>query len=267
MKKPEEKDIGKAAHPPAEGSRGELADFGYRRIPAEEKENWVLRHFDSIADKYDGMNTLLSFGLHYVWKRNAVRTLNLRGGEKVLDLCGGTADLAILAARAVGAEGRVVLYDINRAMIVAGRPKVQKAEMSGRIRFVQGNAERIAIPANRFDAAMVGFGIRNLTRMEKGFEEMYRVLKPGGKLMCLEFSTPPFPPFRWLYDFYSFAIMPWVGKVFTGSRAAYTYLPESIRKFPVRDELAEILRGIGFTEVTYRSYTGGIAVVHTGIKK
>jgi demethylmenaquinone methyltransferase/2-methoxy-6-polyprenyl-1,4-benzoquinol methylase len=227
----------------------------------------VLGHFTKVAPKYDFMNTLLSFGLHHLWKRTAVRMLGLKPGNWVLDVCGGTGDLAILAARAVGVSGRVVLYDISRAMMMAGRPKVSASSLGGRIIYLQGDAERVGVADQRFDAALVGFGIRNLTHPEAGFKEIYRVLKPGGKLMCLEFSTPQNPWFRLLYDLYSFHVMPLAGKMLVGSREAYTYLPESIRMFSRPEELAAILEGLGFSKVRYRRLTNGIAVVHVGIKK
>ncbi len=245
---------------------GETAQFGYQQVPAREKGSLVQRHFDSIASKYDFMNTLLSFGLHYLWKRAAVKMMNLTSGKRVLDVCGGTADLAILAARSVGPEGGVVVYDFNRAMMEEGKEKVRHELLDARIKYIQGDAEQISFPDGQFDAAMVGFGIRNLTHMEKGFAEMYRVLKPGGTLMCLEFSRPANPLFRFLYDTYSFYVMPIIGRIFTGSRTAYTYLPESIRLFPLPDELAAILRNIGFSTVTWRRLTNGIAVVHVGVK-
>jgi len=245
----------------------ETANFGYQKVPTQEKGKLVQKHFDSIAPKYDFMNTLLSFGLHYLWKRTAVKLMGLKQGSKVLDVCGGTSDLAILAARYVGSEGKVIVYDFNRAMMEAGKGKVHKALLAARIRYVQGDAEQISFPEASFDAAMVGFGIRNLTHMEKGFAEMYRVLKPGGTLMCLEFSRPANPLFRFLYDLYSFYIMPFIGQLLTGSRTAYTYLSESIRLFPSPDELCAMLFKIGFSQVTYQRRTNGIAVIHIGVKK
>jgi demethylmenaquinone methyltransferase/2-methoxy-6-polyprenyl-1,4-benzoquinol methylase len=190
----------------------------------------------------------------------------LSPGHQILDVCGGTGDLAILAARAVGPGGRVVIYDINRAMIQAGMHKVINTDIEDRLGYIQGNAESISFADRHFDSAMVGFGIRNVTHMKKGFEEMYRVLKPGGKLMCLEFSKPTWPVFRWLYDFYSFYIMPFLGQLIAGNRRAYAHLSESIRMFPLPDELAELLEHIGFSKVSYRSLTNGIAVIHLAIK-
>jgi demethylmenaquinone methyltransferase/2-methoxy-6-polyprenyl-1,4-benzoquinol methylase len=246
--------------------QGDLTYFGYRRVSAAEKGRLVLRHFNTVAARYDFMNTLLSFGMHHLWKRTAVKMLNLKVGERVLDVCGGTADLTLLAARAVGPAGRVMVYDINRAMLAVGRPKVAAAHLSGRIAFVQGDAEHLACPDASFDAAMVGFGIRNLTHPEAGFREMHRVLKPGGRLVCLEFSQPVTPWFRRLYDFYSFYLMPLAGRLVVGSWQAYAYLPESIRRFSRPEELAAWLTGLGFSQVRYRRLSNGIAGVHVGVK-
>jgi demethylmenaquinone methyltransferase/2-methoxy-6-polyprenyl-1,4-benzoquinol methylase len=242
------------------------AHFGYRQVTAAEKEKLVHQHFDTVARKYDLMNTLLSFGLHHLWKWFAVRMMDLRPGDRVLDVCGGTADLAIRAARALGPTGRVIVYDINWAMMAAGWPKVANSSLAPRIGYIQGDAERLSCPDASFDAAMVGFGIRNLTHPEVGFREMFRVLKPGGKMMCLEFSKPKTAWFRGLYDFYSFYIMPAVGKVMVGSWDAYTYLPESIRMFSQPEELSAVLTDIGFTQVKYRRLTNGIAVIYLGVK-
>jgi demethylmenaquinone methyltransferase / 2-methoxy-6-polyprenyl-1,4-benzoquinol methylase len=244
-----------------------VADFGFQKVPVREKANRVRNHFDTVAEKYDMMNTLLSFGIHYLWKRKAAGLLRLKPGERVIDVCGGTGDLSILALRKVGSTGQVIVYDINRKMMVTGKHKGTNAGARQRIQFIQGDAEQIAFASASFDAAMVGFGIRNVTRMEEGFREMYRVLKPGGRFMCLEFSKPVFAPFRALYDFYSFVIMPLVGVLFVGSRKAYTYLPESIRLFPSPDELSGLLREIGFHDVSYTRLSNGIAVIHRGVKQ
>jgi demethylmenaquinone methyltransferase / 2-methoxy-6-polyprenyl-1,4-benzoquinol methylase len=252
--------------PPVGHTEPGTAPFGFLRIPESEKVDWVRRHFNTVAEKYDFMNTLLSFGIHYLWKRIAVEVMALQEGDRVLDLCGGTADLSLFAARGIGLSGFVALCDINWKMMEIGRPKVASSLYAQRISFIQGDAEDLPLADNTFDAAMVGFGIRNLTHMEKGFEEMHRILKPNGKLMCLEFSQPVTPWFRSLYDWYSFYLMPAIGKLLVGSRRAYTYLPESIRLFPSPDELKSILENIGFSQVTYRRFTNGIAVAHLGVK-
>ncbi len=243
-----------------------VAQFGYRQMPTPEKVDWVRRHFNRVAPRYDFMNTLLSFGIQYVWKRAAIRMMGLSPGDRVLDVCGGTADLAIMAAGRTGPRGRIVVYDINWAMLQAGLPKLAGKPTARQIRFVQGDAEKIPFPDNTFDAAMVGFGIRNVTHMQQGFREMHRVLKPGGKFMCLEFSKPINPLFRWLYDFYSFYVMPFLGEVLVGSAESYSCLPETIRLFHLPDEISRILEGIGFRDVRYRRMTNGIAVAHVGYK-
>jgi demethylmenaquinone methyltransferase / 2-methoxy-6-polyprenyl-1,4-benzoquinol methylase len=244
----------------------ETTHFGYHSVPVREKARYVLRHFNSIAVKYDFMNTILSLGFHYLWKRLSVKALGLRPAERVIDVCGGTADLSILAARAVGPKGRVVLVDINRAMMEGGRPKVARAGLADRVSFVQGDAEGMALTDSGFDAVMVGFGIRNVTNMDKGLSEMHRVLRPGGRMMCLEFSLPTSFWFRPLYDFYSFVLMPLAGKILTGNRDAYLYLPESIRKFPSPDAFAAMMTHAGFSRVTYQRLTMGIAVIYLGMK-
>jgi demethylmenaquinone methyltransferase/2-methoxy-6-polyprenyl-1,4-benzoquinol methylase len=246
--------------------RAETTFFGFQRVARDRKADRVLQHFNSVAQHYDFMNTLLSFGIHHLWKRSAIRMLKLAPGDHLLDVCGGTGDLAILAARHLGPAGGVVVYDINRAMIEAGLHKVANKDIEDRVRYVQGDAENISFPDRRFDAAMVGFGIRNVTNVKKGFEEMFRILKPGGRMMCLEFSKPTFLPFRKLYDFYSFYIMPFLGELMASSRGAYTHLPESIRMFPMPDELSELLKEIGFSRVNYKSLTNGIAVMHLAVK-
>lgn len=232
----------------------------------QQKTNAVKSHFDRVASRYDLMNTILSFGLHYLWKRWAINLLGLKAGERVIDVCGGTGDLALLAAPQVGPTGGVILYDFNRAMMLAGRPKVARAGLGERIWLVEGDAEHLAAADQSLDAAMVGFGVRNLARMDEGVREMHRVLKPGGRLVILEFSRPLNPLWRWLYDRYSFSVMPRLGHLIAGSREAYTYLITSIRQFPRPEEVADLLRSIGFTQVTYHPLTNGIAMIHRAVK-
>jgi demethylmenaquinone methyltransferase/2-methoxy-6-polyprenyl-1,4-benzoquinol methylase len=243
------------------------ARFGLRTFKENEKYKAVMRHFNRVAPRYDFMNSLLSMGIQHVWKRAAIRMLNIRPGDKVLDVCGGTGDLSILAARRTGPTGRVVIYDINRAMIEAGRPKIDPYPDLAHITYIQGDAEHITFPDKTFDAAMVGFGIRNVTHLKRGFSEMHRILKPGGRFLCLEFSRPTNAVFRGLYDFYSFNVMPLLGELIVGSAQSYACLPETIRMFPLPEELTVMLEGIGFGQVHYRGMTNGIAVAHVGIKE
>ncbi len=251
---------------PANMANFDSKTISIRKKSHQKKSNLILGYFNSVAHKYDMMNTLLSLGIHHTWKRTAIRMLGLNSGDRVLDVCGGTGDIAILAAGVVGLTGHVTLYDFSSAMINAGRFKKNNSPIRKRIQYIQGDIQQISFQNESFDAATVGFGIRNVIDMKKGFKEMYRVLKPGGKMMCLEFSKPVSPFFRQLYDFYSFCIIPFLGKAITGSVQAYTHLPESIRTFPPPDELTDSLKNIGFLHVTHRKLTNGIAVIHLAKK-
>ncbi len=230
----------------------------------QNKSATVRRYFNTIAGRYDFMNTLLSFGLHFLWKKETLKKAGLKGAEKVLDLCGGTGDLAMLAAPMVGKSGHIVLYDFSPEMIREGRHKINKA--AARIYPICGDAENIAIRDNTFDRVFIGFGLRNLSDMEKGLREIFRVLKPSGKLLCLEFSQPVSPVMRILYNLYSFTIIPMAGKIIAGSTEAYKYLPQSIRAFPLPEKLSEIMGHTGFSEVSYKRLTNGIAVIHVATK-
>lgn len=243
-----------------------VANFGLRTYQEKEKHAAVRRHFNRVAPRYDFMNSLLSMGIQHVWKRAAIRMLNIQSGSNVLDVCGGTGDLSILAARRTGTSGQVVIYDINHAMIQSGRHKIDPYPDLNQIAYVQGDAEQISFPDNTFDVAMVGFGIRNVTHLKQGFAEMRRVLKPGGKLLCLEFSRPTNTVFRSFYDFYSFNVMPLLGRLIVGSAESYACLPETIRMFPLPQELSALLTEVGFEKVQYRSMTNGIAVAHIGCR-
>ncbi len=237
------------------------ARFGFTPYAESAKIQRVNRHFDTIATRYDLMNTILSVGIHYAWKRRSVETLGIAPEQKVLDVCGGTGDIAFLSASRTGEKGISIVYDINRKMIVQGKKKALRG-----VTFVQGDAECISFPDNSFHAVSIGFGIRNVTHLETGFREIFRVLKKGGKMCCLEFSKPDNTFFRTLYDFYSFRIMPLIGGLITGSKEAYTAFPESIRAFPLPEELSRILEKIGFRNIKIKKLTNGIAVIHSAEK-
>ncbi|MFQ5901969.1 MAG: bifunctional demethylmenaquinone methyltransferase/2-methoxy-6-polyprenyl-1,4-benzoquinol methylase UbiE [Thermodesulfobacteriota bacterium] len=244
----------------------ETTYFGDRPIPSKEKKGLVDELFTSVANRYDLMNDLMSLGTHHFWKRFVVGKTRLREGDCAIDVCGGTADIAILMARLVGENGRVVVYDLNREMLDIGRRKgIDRGFLKG-IEFVQGDAEEIAFPDNSFHAATVGFGIRNVTSIEKALKEMMRVVKPGGRVICLEFSHPTSRIFKQLYDLYSFKIIPEIGNAITKRREAYTYLTESIRRFPAQEELKEIMEEVGLHKVRYHNLINGVAAVHVGIK-
>ncbi|MBW1991801.1 MAG: bifunctional demethylmenaquinone methyltransferase/2-methoxy-6-polyprenyl-1,4-benzoquinol methylase UbiE [Deltaproteobacteria bacterium] len=226
----------------------------------------VARHFSAIATRYDLANDVLSLGLQRRWKRTATALLDLRPGDLVLDVCGGTADLALLAAPRVAPDGLALVYDFNPNMLAVGRAKALRHPHGREVAFLQGDAQEMALRDNCLDAAIVGFGLRNLTRLQQGLKEMHRVLKPGGRLVILEFSQPPARWFRLLYDLYSHTVIPLVGKILAGSREAYTYLTTSIRHFPTPEELTATLEETGFSQITCHPLTQGIAMIHRGVK-
>lgn len=240
--------------------------FGYKKVEAEEKKRLVHDTFTPIAATYDRADAVLSLGLHFLWKRATVRRLGLGPGEKVLDICGGTADLALRAAKRVGASGGAVVYDFNRPMLEAGRRKAARAEPSGPVTFVQGDAERLAFPGASFDAVTVGFGLRNLVHLDQGLKEIHRVLKPGGRLAALEFSLPRRRWQRSLYAFYSYRLMLPAARVITGTDGPFRYLAESIRVFDSPEELAGRFAAAGFADVAFRPLSVGVAVLYFGRK-
>jgi demethylmenaquinone methyltransferase/2-methoxy-6-polyprenyl-1,4-benzoquinol methylase len=244
----------------------EKVSFGYRTVGAEEKKRLVHDQFTPIAGTYDRADALLSLGLHFLWKRATVRRLGLRPGQSLLDVCGGTADLALRAARRVGPNGRAVVYDFNRPMMETGRRKSRRARNAGTVAFVQGDAERLAFPDASFDAVTVGFGLRNLADLDRGLGEICRVLKPGGRLAALEFSLPRPRWQRALYAFYSFRIMLPAARVITGTDGPFRYLAESIRVFATPEEVAARLGRAGFAEVAVRPLSLGIATIYSGRK-
>jgi len=232
-------------------------------MDAPDKTPVVRSYFDAIADRYDFMNTLLSFGLHYVWKAQTIRAARISGAMRVLDVCGGTGDLAALAARRLGPGGSVTLYDFSLAMMRAGRDRAQRFSS---LRCVCGDARALALKDACVDAVIIGFGLRNLADMNAGLREFQRVLAPGGRLVCLEFSQPTGALLRRLYDLYSYRVIPVLGRLITGSREAYTYLPDSIRQFPAPQRLQQMMEQAGFSSVSCSLLTGGIAALHTGVK-
>ncbi len=240
--------------------------FGYKLVPLEKKKELVKELFTSVAERYDLMNDLMSFGTHRLWKRFLVERTGLREGESAIDVAGGTADIAILMAKRVGSKGRVVVYDLNRDMLRIGRDKCVDRGFLKNIDFVQGNAEEIAFEDNSFHCATVGFGIRNVTHLDRAFKEMTRVVKPGGRVLCLEFSHPGNPLFSRLYDIYSFTVIPRMGEMVAGNRDAYVYLAESIRRFPDQERLKSIMEEAGLYNVKYYNLFNGIAAVHVGVK-
>jgi demethylmenaquinone methyltransferase/2-methoxy-6-polyprenyl-1,4-benzoquinol methylase len=237
--------------------------FGYRQVPESDKAREVAGVFDSVAGRYDLMNDLMSCGLHRLWKRIAVERSGVRPGERVLDVAGGTGDLARLFAPRVGANGRVVLADINRSMLLRGRDRLLDAGLV--LPLVQCDAEALPFSEASFDCVSIGFGLRNVTRKERALAEMRRVLRPGGRLVVLEFSRA-WAPLRPFYDAYSFGVLPQLGKLVVGDADSYRYLAESIRMHPDQAELAQMMRAAGLERVDYLNLTGGVVALHRGFR-
>ena len=241
-------------------------DFGFTQIPIEDKEKEVAKVFHSVASRYDLMNDLMSLGVHRLWKRITISKANVKKGQTVLDLAGGTGDLAYYHAQNVGKLGKVVLSDINQSMLTVGKEKLINRGCVGNIEYVQANAECLPFPNNYFDCITISFGLRNVTHKEKALCSMMRVLKPGGRLLILEFSKPVIPMLSSLYDLYSFKVLPAMGKMIAQDADSYQYLAESIRKHPDQETLKNLMYTAGFDHVTYRNMTGGIVALHVGYK-
>jgi demethylmenaquinone methyltransferase/2-methoxy-6-polyprenyl-1,4-benzoquinol methylase len=238
-------------------------DFGYKSMPEDEKSQRVAGVFDSVAPRYDLMNDLMSFGLHRLWKRFAVEASGARPGERVLDIAGGTGDLARLFSRRVGPQGEVVLTDINPGMLRLGRDRLLDAGVLMPV--VQCDAERLPFRADRFDCVSVAFGLRNMTHKEEALSEMRRVLKPGGRLLVLEFSRV-WKPLEPAYHAYSFGVLPRLGKLVVNDAEAYRYLAESIRLHPDQEGLKQMMEHAGFERVEYFNLTAGVVALHRGYK-
>ena len=244
----------------------EQVPFGYRDVSPEEKRKLVSRQFDAIAAKYDLADTVLSGGRDAGWRRKAVDLLGLGEGETVLDLCGGTGGLAVLAARKTGRGGTVIICDFNRAMMAAGRARIARGGAGGSILFLQGEAERIALADGTVDAVTIGFGLRNFVDTAGGLSEVARVLRQGGRVAILEFALPPKRGLRALYHFYSFRIMPLIARLICGTDGPHRYLVESIRVFPAPEEVVSMISRAGLIDPGILRLTGGIAVIYTARK-
>ena len=244
---------------------GKTTHFGFREIPEEEKAGRVRGVFDSVAGRYDVMNDAMSLGVHRVWKDALVDWLAPRPGLHLLDVAGGTGDIAFRVLRR--AEGaRATLLDLTAPMLEEGRKRAEAARLADRLDWVAGDAMSLPFDDASFDAYTISFGIRNVTRPEEALAEAYRVLRPGGRLVVLEFSQMPVPMAQWLYDRYSFNVIPALGQAIARDRDSYRYLVESIRRFPDQESFAAMIRGAGFEQVKYRNLTLGIAALHSGWK-
>ncbi len=244
----------------------ETTHFGFQHVAAEEKASKVAEVFDSVAGKYDLMNDLMSFGIHRLWKRFAINLAGVKAGNRVLDLAGGTGDLATRLSPLVGPQGLILLVDINAAMLGEGRKRLTDAGIIGNVAYVQADAEYLPFPDNTFDRITIAFGLRNVTHKDIALAAMYRTLKPGGCVLILEFSHPTVPALQQVYDLYSFKIMPLMGKLVAKDADSYRYLAESIRMHPDQETLRGMMEHAGFERCEYFNMTGGIVAAHRGYK-
>ena len=241
--------------------------FGFRDVPLGDKQTLVNDVFHSVAQRYDLMNDLMSAGLHRAWKDIMINTLNPPKNDKpyaLLDVAGGTGDIAFRAAQASGAGFRATVCDINADMLAVGRDRAAKRQLDDRVSFVEGNAETLAFPDRNFDGYTIAFGIRNVPRIDLALREAFRVLRPGGRFLCLEFSSVDVPGLDRLYDLFSFRVIPELGRAVTGDAESYRYLVESIRKFPKPVAFADMIRAAGFSRVNWQTLSGGIVALHSG---
>ena len=244
----------------------ENTHFGYKTIPSKNKASYVAGVFDSVAKKYDIMNDIMSGGVHRIWKHITVEISRVKPGQKVLDVAGGTGDLAAKFAKRVGPSGHVVLSDINQSMLDIGRDRLIDKGLVKNISYVLADAQMLPFQDDSFDIVSIGFGLRNVTDKDRALISMRRVLRPGGKLLILEFSKPYSDLISKLYDEYSFKIIPKLGKLFANDEGSYKYLAESIRLHPDQETLKQMVQKAGLLNVEYINMSGGIAAVHMGIK-
>lgn len=240
--------------------------FGYQTVDKDNKASMVADVFHSVAAQYDVMNDLMSFGIHRLWKRFTIDASGVRPGNKVLDLAGGTGDLTAKFSQIVGKDGKVILADINSSMLNVGRDKLRDRGLVQNIEYVQANAEALPFEDNSFDIITIAFGLRNVTDKDAALRSMYRVLKPGGRLLVLEFSKPEHEILNKAYDFYSFNILPKMGELVAKDGDSYQYLAESIRMHPDQQTLEQMMQNAGFEQTTYKNLTGGIVALHKGYK-
>ena len=238
--------------------------FGFTQVPHQEKVHRVAQVFDSVANNYDLMNDFMSLGIHRLWKRFTIALAGVKPGEKILDLAGGTGDLAAKFSKLVGADGQIVLADINAAMLQVGRERLLDKGII--VNTTQVNAECLPFADNTFDLITIAFGLRNVTDKDVALASMLRVLKPGGRLLVLEFSELKVPPLKPLYDLYSFKLLPLIGKVIAKDADSYRYLAESIRMHPNQETLQQMMQDAGFERCDYHNLSGGIVAVHRGYK-
>jgi len=240
--------------------------FGDQEVAEEEKASLVADVFRSVADKYDLMNDLMSFGIHRLWKRYTIQRAAVRPGQHVLDIAAGTGDLAKGYGYRLRGQGQLVVTDINDAMLNLGREALTDAGLVGNVHYVRCDAETLPFADNRFDLVSIGFGLRNVTRQQRALESMYRCLRPGGRVLILEFSRPTMDVIRMLYDVYSYNALPKLGHWVAGDEDSYRYLVESIRRQPPQEELADMMTAAGFERVYYHNLSGGIVALHMGCK-
>jgi len=244
----------------------ETTHFGYKQVDVSEKAKRVAGVFHSVASQYDIMNDLMSFGVHRLWKHFAINLCTLRPGHRVLDLAGGTGDLSAKISPIVGDEGQVILADINGSMLKVGRSRLLDKGIYKNLHVVQTDAEQLAFPNNYFDCIIIGFGLRNVTDKNQALRSTLDALKPGGRLIILEFSKPTLPGLKTLYDIYSFKILPRIGQLVAKDEDSYRYLAESIRMHPDQKTLRNMMEQVGYNNCDYHNLTGGIVAVHRGYK-
>ena len=247
-------------------SEKETTHFGYQQVPVDEKVGRVRQVFDSVASRYDLMNDLMSLGVHRIWKRQTVALAGVRRGQQVLDLASGTGDLPERFAGIVGADGAVVMSDINAAMLTQGRDRLIDKGRVGNLHFALANAERLPFASGSFDCVTIGFGLRNVTHKEWALAEMQRVLRPGGRALILEFSHPTTRALSRVYDLYSFSVLPNLGRLIAKDAESYQYLAESIRMHPDQETLRAMMEEAGFERCDYFNLSGGIVAIHRGYK-